>query len=441
MNALPAPVPLKRRLWVVLHRWAGLSIALFLVIAGVTGSVLPFEEELTFASRPDAAHAVPPRPGARPLDGVTIAERVERATGAAVPFVTLDVPDDHVVRMFVTARPGRPALPYDTVWADPYTGEVRLTYRWGGVSDGIVNVVPFLYSLHYGFIAGEWGRLAFGIAALVWTIDCFVGFYLTWPIRRVPHRDTARWFARWRPAWRVRRARGHKLAFDLHRAGALWLWPLLFVFAWSAVALSLPQVARPVMRVFGAEPAFESPTLTRPVPEPSIAMRDAIKQGTIALARIGLSHGFAVERLTAASYDPASGLYRLMARTSLDSSDAAGLTTLWLDGRNGRAVRFDPPQGRTAADAFVTWIEYLHMAEVFGLPYRILVSMIGLAVTALTVTGVLIWMKKRSARLLGRRRTKKIAGLSQSDFVAAKCHVPRVRNLKGDGLEATDRFV
>ncbi len=409
---------LKRQLWVILHRWAGLSIALFLVIAGITGAVLPFEEELTFASRPDAAYAAPPRPGARPLDGMTIAERVERATGAAVPFVTLNVPDDHVVRMFVASRPGGPALPYDVVWADPYTGQVRLTYRWGGLSDGLVNVVPFLYSLHYGFIAGDWGRWAFGIAALVWTIDCFVGFYLTWPVRRVPHRGAASWLARWRPAWRIRRAGGYKLVFDLHRAGALWLWPMLFVFAWSAVALLLPQVEQPVMRIFGAEQAYQPPALARPLAAPPVVMRDAIQRGTAAFGQIGARQGFAVERMTGISYDPASGLYRLMARTSLDASDAAGLTTLWLDGRTGRAVRFDPPQGRTSADAFVTWTEYLHMADVFGLPYRILVSLFGFAVTMLTVTGVLIWTRKRSARLLGRNRVPGVVEFASADLVA-----------------------
>ena len=411
---------LKRHLWVVLHRWAGLSIALFLVIAGITGAVLPFEEELTFASRPDAAYAAPPRADAPPLDGVTIAERVERETGAAVPFVTLDVPRDHVVRMFVSARPGRPALPYDVVWADPYTGKVRLTYRWGGLSDGIVNVVPFLYSLHYGFIAGEWGRWAFGLAALVWTIDCFVGFYLTWPVRRMPYRGAAGWLARWQSAWRIRRSLGHKLVFDLHRAGALWLWPLLFVFAWSAVALSLPQVEQPVMRLFGAEQAYAPPTLVQPLPSPPIALRDALQRGAAALAGLGAERGFAVERLTGVSYDPASGFYRLMARTSLDASDAAGLTTVWIDSRTGQATRIDPPQGRTGADTFVIWTEYLHMAEVFGLPYRIFVSLMGLAATALTVTGVLIWMRKRSARLLGRSRARRPVGLARTDFVPAK---------------------
>ena len=36
-----------------LHRWAGLTIALFLVVAGLTGSVLVFREELDAWANPD----------------------------------------------------------------------------------------------------------------------------------------------------------------------------------------------------------------------------------------------------------------------------------------------------------------------------------------------------------------------------------------------------
>lgn len=392
-----------RLLWVLAHRWAGLTIALFLVIAGMTGAVLPFEEPLTFATRPDRAYVAPPAPGAAPLDGVTIAERVERQTGAAVAFIPLEIPRDHVVRLFVTAKTGRAPLPYDMVWADPYSGAVRLTYRWGGLHDGIVNLVPFLYSLHYGRILGDWGMWVFGLAALIWTVDCFVGFYLTLPVWRRTAAGPG-WWSHWRPAWRVRRSSGYKLTFDLHRAGGLWLWPLLLVFAWSGVGLTLPSVEQPVMRLFGAAPQFVAAPLPQPIANPPIDRRRAVELGQGELAALGRRQGFSAEQPTGLSYDPASGLYRYMARTSLDRIDAGGFTTLWIDGRSGRAVRFDPPLGRTGADMTMGWLYMLHMAEVFGLPYRIFVSILGLAVTGLTVTGVLIWMKKRSARLLAARR-------------------------------------
>jgi len=414
--------PLTRAFWVIAHRWAGLTLALFLTIAGLTGALLPFEESLHYATRPSLARAVPPHPGARPLDGIAIAERVERATGGRIAYLPLDVPRDHVMRIFIAAAPGRPALPYDVVWADPYTGQVRLAFTWGGVRDGPENIMPFLYQLHYGYVAGPWGMWAFGIAALVWTIDCFVGFGLTLPIRqKAPRGAPARssWWRRWKPAWMVRRhARGHKLHVDLHRASGLWLWPLLLVFAWSGVALTVPQIEHPVMRMFGASERYAPPPRAQPLATPPIDRRQAVALGLRELRTIGARRGFTVGEPAMLGYDGGSGTYALYARTSLDAMHEGGRTMLWIDATSGHPLHWADPVGETRTDRVSTWLEMLHMADVFGLPYRIFVSVLGLAVTMLSVTGVLIWLRKRSARLAAPARHRRRDTAKQPEMAA-----------------------
>lgn len=403
--------PLTRRFWVIVHRWAGLTIALFLTIAGVTGAMMPFEEALSYASKPGAAFVAPATPGAAPLDPVSIAERVEKATGAVVMYLPLEVPRDHVLRLFVAPSAHGPAPPFDMVWANPYDGTIRATLTWGGWHDGAQDIVPFLYSLHYGWVAGAWGMFAFGIAALIWTLDCFVGFALTLPpaARARPGGAAPGFRARWAPSWKIRRSGGHKLTFDLHRASGLWLWPLLFVFAWSGVALTLPQASQPVMKLLGASDLYMPPAQAKPVSAPAIGRRAAIAHGLAAMRAIGREKGFTIDRPTMLGYDPASGAYTLYAHTSLDAVDKDGRTVLWFDGGDGRVLHFADPIGRTGADRTMTWMTMLHMAEVFGLPYRIFVSLLGLAVTALSVTGVMIWMRKRSARLLSRGAMRRAA--------------------------------
>ena len=93
---------------------------------------------------------------------------------------------------------------------------------------------------------GEAGTFVLGIAALAWTLDCFLGLYLTLP------RATAHFLRRWKPAWTLKYpATAVRVNYDIHRSGGLWLWPLLFVFGWSSVMFNLPAVYEPVTaRVF-----------------------------------------------------------------------------------------------------------------------------------------------------------------------------------------------
>ncbi len=41
--------------------------------------------------------------------------------------------------------------------------------------------MPFIWQLHLSLALGEWGAWVLGIA-LVWTLDCLIGFYLTLPV-------------------------------------------------------------------------------------------------------------------------------------------------------------------------------------------------------------------------------------------------------------------
>ena len=64
------------------------------------------------------------------------------------------------------------------------------------------------------------------------------------------------------------------------------------------------------------------------------------------------------------------------------------------------------PQLQRSGNVVTDWLDALHMASVFGLPYRIFVCVLGLLITMLSVTGVYIWWKKRKARLRGSSRSR-----------------------------------
>ena len=51
------------------------------------------------------------------------------------------------------------------------------------------------------------------------------------------------------------------------------------------------------------------------------------------------------------------------------------------------------------------WLVALHMGTFLGLPMKILIFLSGIITTALCVTGVIIWWKKRDVSALKRNRT------------------------------------
>jgi uncharacterized iron-regulated membrane protein len=386
-----------RAFWVIAHRWAGLTIALFLIVAGSTGALLAFYEELYDATAEWRVVEVPYE-GAKPLDALALNEAAAKhaPVGYTIGGLRLNVEPHRVLE--VSLDPKDPeTMPYLEAAINPYTGELVKLYEWGAISQGFHQIMPFIYQLHYKLALGDIGLWAFGIAALIWTIDCFVGFYLTLP--RVSFRG-------WGKAWRVRwKASNYKVNFDLHRAGGLWLWPVLLVFAWSSVAMNLREVYDPVMKALGSEnraeliPANPAPAGYRP--DYAKALADARRLSAEAVTATGAtvtSEGYLY-------FDAEKNVYDYSFATDQDFT-SKGNWSLLVFSPSGALTQLTLADGGLDQGGADDWFFTLHMAQVGGLPYRIFVSALGLLITMLSVTGVVIWMRKRSARIAHGQKRK-----------------------------------
>ncbi len=407
-----------RRHWVALHRWTGLVLAPFLLLVGLTGSLLPFHRELDQALSPELLTVDVPA-GRDALDPLLLREQVS----ARHPELRIDsVPlargaDNEALAFQVQGRDA--ALAYDELYVDPYTGKELGTRMWGDVSQGRVNLVPFLYRLHYSLGTGDAGRTVLGIVALLWTLDCFVGACLTLPLRP-PQRDGASarrgpgWWPRWMPAWRIRVDSGwHRFCFDLHRAAGLWLWAMLLVIAWSAVSFNLPAVYRPVMgALFGAWEPVVAATPRGRVPDPTpLAWSRARTRARDLMAELSVSQRFAVEREAALSFDHGARAWRYAVASDLDVSRRRGATQILFDADSGALLATHLPTGRNSAQTVTTWLTNLHTARTAGSPMRVAVSATGLTVSALCVTGVVIWARKRAGRRKAANRQRGVGAI------------------------------
>jgi uncharacterized iron-regulated membrane protein len=386
-----------RRVFVFLHRWAGLAMASFLILVGVTGSLLAFNSELERLISPQLYTAS--RPDGAPLDAASLALRAESLVPKRrVHSVSFAEPDQVLVTMGPRgdSKTAADSLSFNQLFLDPYTGGELGRRSWGAISEGWINLMPFLYKLHLQLALHMTGMWILGIVALIWTLDCFVGFYLTLPVGR------GAFCRHWKPAWLIKwSARAFRINFDMHRAGGLWLWTMLLIFAWSSVYMNLSDTVYTwaTRAVLDYRPVWiELHDLPRPLEHPRLDWRAALSTGERLMAKQAEIHGFTVERPMALGYCLSNGLYSYKVRSGRDIQDRRGNTEILFDANNGTMQLLLLPTGQYAGNTVTSWLYALHEANVFGMPYRIFVCLLGLAITMLSVTGVYIWWKKRRAR-------------------------------------------
>ena len=435
-----------RNFWVLVHRYAGLYIVFFLIVVGLTGSVLAFKDELDLYLNPDLLRVVPRETSM--LDPLALREKAEAnelnmrvdaaplyvESGRSFQFSLTPRVQNVTVKELVTLPGGLGVFSNEVgvpvIYLDPYTGEKIGERNLTNGLHGRKDIIWFLYRLHTMLalpanLAGLGARIL-GIVALLWTLDCFVSFFLTLPKLHPVHSATGKsWWARWAPAWWVKwNASAFRINFDLHRAFGLWTWIMLFIFAWSSVAFNLNEVYTPVMNtLFGApppeQPAPAMPSRSALLENPKLGWVAARTRGRVLLNEKANKDGFAIKHESILAIDRNTGRYTMCTNTLANAEDSQACVEF--DADTGAVPLEEPMSGSHTqamptrlADTITGLIQELHMARIFGLPMKIFLCVMGLVITMLSVTGVYIWLKKRKARRLSfERRVRVVENASQ----------------------------
>lgn len=361
-----------RTLILNIHLWVGLTIGLLLVLAGLTGSILVFDDEIDSALNPELLSVVP-------ADETIPLQPVVDAVATAYPrhpisYIRLPRGPGETYE-FTTAG----ADPLE-IFADPYRGEI-LGAR--GKTEGFINA---LFDLHVHLLSGETGERVMGVVGLLTLLLVLTGIVVWWPgVRRWWEGFAVRWGANWK-----------RVNFDLHRAGGIWSAAFLAITASTGAGLIFHDAFLAGANWITASP--EAPAPPEVVPrtgEPWLPLDSLLRQAERALPGGTVTY-------VAFPADPEAPL---SVRKHFGAAlHPTGRSFVYLDPWTGEAVAVDRALSAPAGMKALNLLYPLHIGSFGGLAVRILYAVLGLAPLILFVSGILMWWNRTQVPKRRRRR-------------------------------------
>jgi uncharacterized iron-regulated membrane protein len=354
------------------HLWVGVVLCLYMLVIGVTGSILVFESELEHVAYSSLWRASSPLPGGRTVDLPAIVDTVMKA-----------YPGHQITAAYLPDRAG------DNFEVFVHQGE-RFRYVFIDASTGKIvgDINPdrswliWIIDLHFRLLGGKVGEILNGIGAGFLLLLCITGTVLWWAGLKHWTRGLKVNFSR---SWR-------RINFDLHSAVGFWTLLILSMWAFTGIYFVWPKPIESFVNRFSSVSSANPPKFTIPPRsgEPWVDLLAMIHHAQQSSPNAKFAGAFFPR-------DEKSALTLLMAR-------GAPRNFTQMD-----YVYFDPATGRQLAlwhrgvtdtwgGRFIFWLSPLHFGYDWGLVIKMLWATLGVALPLLSITGVLMYWNRSLSR-------------------------------------------
>ncbi|WP_162009778.1 PepSY-associated TM helix domain-containing protein [Methylocystis heyeri] len=404
-----------RKFWTWTHRWIGLIVGVYFVVAGLSGSLLAFWQDIDELLNPNLMRVSPPREDAsyKSIDEILAAARAQFPDSVKVRtdtpvFVRLPRHRAGAVEIaYMTGLPSKDQLQEakrtkdaskldmgsiagHSVFVDPYTALVK-GERFGGWSLRPLTM-PFVYmmmSLHCALLWEPFGRLTIAGVGLVLLISTIIGLCLWLPRN-----------GSWGKAIRIKLgAKPERVVYDIHKALGVCFGVVLLVSIFSGMYMNFKPPWRALVSFFSPvrqlRTDFES--------EPANGRAPLTASAAVAIADGAFPDGWLQTLLLPRG---PQGVYVIGKHLEGEINQASTSRMLVIDQYSGKIFARQDPREFSAGERFLDWQYPLHSGEAFGDAGRAFMAIFGLVPLTLYVTGFIRWRhKSRSRVLLGARET------------------------------------
>jgi uncharacterized iron-regulated membrane protein len=400
-----------RRLWLNVHLWIGVGLAVLLIPISISGGLLVFHDDLDALINPQR-YAVTGSQAALPAtDYLAKAAEAVAKDPADLRVTGLRYPEEggpmRVVTRASNTQPGvRPR--FVTVFLDPPTGNVLDVMEFGS------SFIGFLHVFHENLMLPQYnGRQIVGWAGVGMLILSLTGIWIWWP-RNGGFLKGLRW------------TRSPRFTFNLHSMLGFWISIPLAVVSLTGIYLSFPQTARELMSsvatvtpnarggfnadvmrqtALTADRALEIARQAEPNANPIVLFLPTQQRGEGNRApeanrgegnRGGEGARNAQGNREAGNRGAEGGRPAGPSwRVQLSRVDSGQTVTVMVDDRSGRAAPTIVPQ---SGDRASSWIRWIHEGSHSGAVWAFIVFLTGVFPTIFAVTGIIMWLRKRAGK-------------------------------------------
>ena len=371
-----------------IHLWVGVALCVPLVIIGLTGSVLVFEDELQGATTGRAAASGV----ARPVAEIVAAARTAAPAGY-VPATYVAPAEPGAKASVRLLPPQRDASGFDAirVRVDPVTLATTIDRQ-----DGVLRQIFFLHSTL--LLKSREGRQLVGWLGVAMLAMGTSGLINWWPRR-----------GQWGSAFAMnRRAQGFRLHRELHGATGIWALLVFLTVSFAGVYLAFPETVRGVV-----DPVLPSRDLraqAAAVRVSAIAGAEPIDvDAAIALASADFPGARASFVFLPARPDRP---FRIAVLRGEQDRRAPAITVI-VDQWSRRVIGTFDPRQFSLGERILAWQHAVHAGQALGWVWKLLVILSGFLPLLFALTGPTMWWLKR------RRSSMRAAGDLATDEASA----------------------